>query len=137
MEGLVRFGNEEVGDVPEAAFVVDCTVCQIKRPKQPFDEAKVYFSGKHSIYCLKKEVFVNIRSGTAALISKSYPGAAHDMAILSSHPQEVRDLIGDRKVLADLGYTGGQRHVPGMVVCMPDDHVLKKRRVIVEQFLGV
>ena len=98
VEGLVRFGNEEVGDVPEAALVVDCTVCQIKRPKQPFDEAKVYFSGKHSIYCLKKEVFVNIRSGTAALISKSYPGATHDMAILSSHPQEVRDLIGDRKV---------------------------------------
>ena len=35
-----------------------------------------------------------------------------------------------------MGYTGGQRHVPGMVVCMPDDHVLKKRRVIVEQFFG-
>ena len=38
-------------------------------------------------------------------------------------------------MLADLGYTGGQRYVPGMIVCMPDDHVLKKRRVIVEQFL--
>ena len=73
-------------------------------------------------------------SGTAALISRAYPGAAHDMAILSSHPRQVRDLIGDRKVLADLGYTGGQRYVPVMVVCMPDDHLLKRRRVIVEQF---
>ena len=118
--------------------MVDCTACQIRRPKEPFDDAKAYFSGKHYIYCLKMEVFVNIRSGTAVFISRAYPGAAHDMAILSSHPRQVRDLIGDRKVLADLGYTGGQRYVPGMVVCMPDDHLLKRRRVIVEQFfLGV
>ena len=117
-------------------MVVDCTVIQIKRPKEPFEDAKVYFSGKHFIYCLKKEVFVNIRSGTAALVSKGFPGSAHDMHVLSSHHQEVRDMIGDIKVLADLGYTGGERYVPGMVVCSPSDLVLKRRSVIVEQFFG-
>ena len=43
VEGLVRFGNESVDDVPEAALVVDCTVCRILRPKDPFDDAKAFF----------------------------------------------------------------------------------------------
>ena len=55
--GLVRFWNEEHPEVPEAALIVDCTVCPFRRPKQPFEEAKVFFSGKHYIYALKKEVF--------------------------------------------------------------------------------
>ena len=58
VDGFVRFGNEELPDVPQAALIVDCTVCQVRRPKQPFSEAKVFFSGKHYIYALKKEVFV-------------------------------------------------------------------------------
>ena len=53
-QALVRFWNEEHPDAPEAALIVDCTVVQIRRPKQPFDEAKVFFSGKHNIYALKK-----------------------------------------------------------------------------------
>ena len=55
VEGFVRFGNEEHPEVPEAALIVDCTVCQIRRPKQPFDEAKVFFSGKHNYYALKRK----------------------------------------------------------------------------------
>ena len=41
--GLVRCLNERLPDVPNAALVVDCSVCQIKRPKRPFEEAKVFF----------------------------------------------------------------------------------------------
>ena len=37
---------------------------------------------------------------------------------------------------ADLGYTGGEMIVPGVLVCSPEDFVLKRRRVIVEQYFG-
>ena len=43
VRGAVRFFGETVPDAPDAALVVDCTVCQIRRPKRPFDEAKVFF----------------------------------------------------------------------------------------------
>ena len=74
--GAVHFFNETIGDAPDPALIVDCTVCQIRRPKQPFEDAKVFFSGKHYIYALEKEVCVNVRSGTAALVSKAYPGSS-------------------------------------------------------------
>ena len=45
--GAVGFFRETVPEAPDAALIVDCTVCQISRPKKPFDEAKVFFSGKH------------------------------------------------------------------------------------------
>ena len=56
VDGFVRFGNEEHQDDPKAALIVDCTVCPIRRPKQPFEEANAFFSGKHYIHSLKKEV---------------------------------------------------------------------------------
>ena len=51
VDALVTFNNEEHAKAQGATLVADCTVCQIKRPKQPFDEAKV-FRGKHYIYVL-------------------------------------------------------------------------------------
>ena len=69
VQTIVRFMNEEVPDTQNATLIVDCTVCEIRRPKLPFVQAKVYFCGKPNIYALKKEVRVNIRSGTAAIIS--------------------------------------------------------------------
>ena len=47
VRGAVRFFGETVPEAPDAALIVDCTVCQIRRPKKPLDEAKVFFSGKH------------------------------------------------------------------------------------------
>ena len=55
VSGAVRFTDESLPDVPGASLVVDCTVCQIRRPKLSFLEAKVFFSGKHAIYALKKK----------------------------------------------------------------------------------
>ena len=43
VEGAVRFFGETVAEAPDAALIVDCTACQIRRPKRPFDEAKVFF----------------------------------------------------------------------------------------------
>ena len=47
VHGAVRFYNEADQEAPDAAMIVDCTVCKIRQPKRPFDEAKVFFSGKH------------------------------------------------------------------------------------------
>ena len=79
---------------------------------------------------------VNVRTGTAALVSKAFPASHHDIRLLRSHSEEVNSLLGDRKVLADLGYAGAQRDVPGIVVCGEADGVLRGVRVQVECFLG-
>ena len=50
VDGAVGNNGEVDEGVPEASLVVDCTVCEIHRPKRPFDAAKVFFSGKHFIY---------------------------------------------------------------------------------------
>ena len=134
--GAVRFFNETVEEAQDAALIVDCTVCQIKRPKQPFDEAKVFFSGKHFIYALKKEVCVNVRSGTAAIVSKAYPGSVHDITILRDHVQVINNTLGGKALLADLGYRGAQHDVPTLIVCDDEAEHLRTKRVLVECFFG-
>ena len=52
-------------------MIVDNTPCQVEKPDLHFDDAFAHFSGKHSLYCLKKEVCLNICSGTAAIVSKN------------------------------------------------------------------
>ena len=102
--GTVRHFDERHPSVPGASLVVDCTVCPIMRPKRSFKEAKVFFSGKHWFYALKKEVCVNVRSGTAAIISPSFPGSVHDVMVLRSHAEQINDVLQGRSLLADLGY---------------------------------
>ena len=108
----------------------------IRRPNFPFRKAMRFFSGKHSMYCLKKEVCVNFRNGTAALITPEFPGSTHDIMLLRSHLNELRELLGEKTVLADLGYRGVQHELPNIVVCGEEDAVLRARRVIVECFFG-
>ena len=136
MRGAVRFYNDIDEEAPDVALIVDCTVCRIRRPKRPFDEAKTFFSGKHFIYALKKEVCVNLRSGTAALISKSYPGSVHDITILRDHAAELNRLLDGRGLLADLGYRGARRDVPTIIVCDQTVPRLRAKRVLVECFFG-
>ena len=136
VDGAVGYNCEVDEVVPEASLVVDCTVCEIHRPKRPFDAAKVFFSGKHYIYALKKEVMVNIRSGTAAVISKAYPGSVHDIIILREHAGAVNRLLGRRSLLADLGYRGAERDVPTTIVCGQGQRRLSAKRVIVECYFG-
>ena len=97
--------------------IVDFTVCPIQRPKRPFDEAKVFFRGKHYIYALKNEVWVNVRSGTAAFVSKAYPGCVHDIILLRDHAEELDDTLGGRSLLADLGYQCAHHDVPTIILC--------------------
>ena len=135
VDGSVRFFDETHPLAPGAALIVDCTVCKIRRPDLPFRKAKRFFSGKHSMYCLKKEVCVNVRTGTAALITPAFPGSVHDMSVLRSHAQEVRNVLGGKALLADLGYRGAENDIPTIIVCGEQDE-LRSRRVLVECFFG-
>ena len=65
--------------------MVDCTVVEITGPALPFHDKVKYHSGKHKKQCLKKEVIVNVRSGTAAVISKDHPGSVSDITVLKLH----------------------------------------------------
>ena len=79
---------------------------------------------------------MNVRTGTAALVSKAYPGSFHDIRILREHADQMNELLGERKMLADLGYVGAHRDVRGIVVCDENDRTLRGRRVFVECFFG-
>ena len=77
LRGLFVVGrNEWRSDTNNVGYVIDCTVVQVKRPGVSFEEAKLWFSGKHHIYCVKKEVVVNSRTGTAAFVSTWRPGSS-------------------------------------------------------------
>ena len=136
VQTFVRFNDERLDGAQNCRLIIDCTVCQIKRPKRPFDEAKIFFGGKHYIYALKKEVCVNNRTGTAAVISKAYHGSVHDIQIMREHADELNEILGDKTMLGDLGYIGGGRDVHGLVVCDQANEELRRRRVLVECFFG-
>ena len=134
--GTVRHFDERHPSVPGASLVVDCTVCPIMRPTRSFKEATVFFSGKHWFYALKKEVCVNVRSGTAAIISPSFPGSVHDVMVLRSHAEQINDVMQGRSLLADLGYRGAEHDIPTIIVCGRHDRELRAFRVVVECFFG-
>ena len=79
---------------------------------------------------------MNIRTGTAAIISKAHPSSVHDIVILRNHSEVINDLLHGRSILADLGYRGANRDVPTLVVCDDLDPLLRARRVLVECFFG-
>ena len=79
---------------------------------------------------------VNIRSGTAAIISKAYPGSVHDIVILREHAGAINNVLGRRSLLATLGYRDEERDVLTIVVCGQGQRRLRAKRVIVECFFG-
>ena len=134
--GTIGSFNDVVPGVQQSALVVDCTVCQIRKPALNFDDARRFFSGKHHVYCLKKEVCTNIRSGTAAIVTRSFPGSVPDITVLRSHAEEVNRLLQGRSMLADLGYRGAERDVPTIVVCGQGQGPNRTKRVLVECYFG-
>ena len=129
--------NEHVGDPDGIGFTIDCTVVQTRRPCLPFDDAKTWFSGKHYIYCLKKEVVVNARTGTVAFIPPACPGSMHDLVVMRRSATTLNQLAGGSVILADKGYRGGEHNVPTLLVVTEDSPVVQRnKRVIVECFFG-
>jgi hypothetical protein len=139
---------------PECGMVVDATVQDRGRPVGRWDEAKKYFSGKHSLYCLKSQVITD-RQGAAILVAAGVKGAVHDFLLFRQHVTEVEELVARHAgepvhLLADLGYLGDPRS--GSVVLVrptrkpprkelpPEQRrmnaAIASERVIVENFFG-
>ena len=96
-------------DFPECSYVVDATVQETNRPALSFDDAKVYFSGKHYKYCLKSQVITTL-GGIAVHVVAGIAGSVHDKSLFdqnyASFSNEVIAHHPDkpRKILADKGY---------------------------------
>ena len=135
IRNAVEFKREHLDELPTISSVIDCTVVEISGPGMPFKKKDKYYSGKHKRHCLKKEVIVNIRSGTAAMISDEYPGSITDLEILKNHSGEVNRMLGATQILADKGYRGDTR-VPNLVVVSGVNEIQKRARLIAERFFG-
>ena len=117
--------------------MIDCTVVQIKRPGIGFDEAKLWFSGKHHIYCVEKEVIINSRTGTAAFVSTGRPCSVHDVTLMRSDSDAINGLAGRSTLLGDKGYSGGESAVPRLFVVEDETRrELRIQRALVECFFG-
>ena len=75
---------------------------------------------------------VNVRLGTAAMISDAYPGSVADIAVLRNHAVEVNAMLGESSLIVDKGYRGDCL-VPGLTV-VEDDACMRVRqqRALVE-----
>ena len=136
IESCIFFRDERF--MTEFSTIIDCTVIQRKRPELSHKEALPWFSGKHYMYCLKKQVIVDIVSGKACFISKGHPGSHHDMKILKETVDEVKEMIDNSKILADKGYKGATDIIPNIVIPTDSttDSELRRRRVRVERYFG-
>lgn len=93
---------------PECTLIVDATVQEIPRLFGTFEEVKVWYSGKHEMYCLKSQVVIN-RAGLAVHIVSSKPGSIHDLKILKESMPDIDKFLEQfpdhgKKILADKGY---------------------------------
>ena len=94
-----------------ADLIVDATVQKINRPCLDYQTAKQWYSGKHSVYCLKTQVVTN-RLGVAMHVTDPVPGSIHDLTLFRDSLPEILELIEKHKegkdeeikILADLGY---------------------------------
>ena len=131
----IEFNSERCEDNPMVSSVVDCTVVEITGPDLPFGQKDEYYSGKHKRHCLKKEVIVNVRSGTAAMVSEACPGSVPDIVVLKRHAEEVNRMLGVTRLLADDGYRG-DTHVNNLTLASNGGDGERRARLIVERFFG-
>ena len=134
---------------PECTLIVVATVQEIPRPFGTFEEVKVWYSGKHEMYCLKSQVVIN-RAGLAVHIVSSIPGSIHDITILKDSLSGIDEFLTQfphegKKILADKGYVctelSGRLITPFKGRALTHDQIkfnekLSKTRIKVENFFG-
>ena len=69
----------------------------------------------------------------AAMTSKEYPGSVADIEVLRRHANEVNEMLGETKMLADKGYRGDPL-VPNCLVVSQDNQAETNARLVVERF---
>lgn len=138
-------------DFPTCGYIVDATVQQINQPSLEWEESSKYFSGKHSMYCLKSQVIVTLK-GLAVHVATSYKGSVHDKVIFDETIDDFKESVvsfhdGEpEQIMADKGYQDSQSQyivspIKGSFYTLsPQDlsynEKLSKIRIIVENFFG-
>ena len=125
----------------EDALVIDATEQQIQRPHK---KQKSYYSGKKKKHTIKTEIRTTI-NGEITYVSKSYPGAMHDMKVHGQSPP----VHPETETLVDLGYQGlakrhSKTHLPykkkkGSSLTQSEkqhNRSLSQMRIIVENIIG-
>jgi len=135
---------------PNCYFALDTTFVSHPHPSGlSFEQAKEFFSVKHSQYGYKWLVLVN-SSAEAIFFGNMFSGAVHDfsIAINESVLPHLQRICGQAGVLCDKGFVGlehylnaivpirSQRSTPTLI--MEQDHNLNiaKSRIVVENFFG-
>ena len=149
---------------PHVALLIDSTSTKVFRPKVPFQEAKMYWDGKNSMYALKKEVAVMASKPHFCLfLQKGVIGSKHDyeylketfhlyIPYLQKMTEEFVQLPSDHgnqnwSALFDKGYVGPDNDTPGLRRITPkkntsayadliENEEKSKIRVPVECFFG-
>ena len=79
-------------DFPTCGYIVDAIVQHINHPGLEWEEARKYFSGKHSIYCLKSQVIVTLHC-LAVHIIKAVKGSVHDKTVFKESIDDFRQSV--------------------------------------------
>ncbi|KAH7832343.1 putative DDE superfamily endonuclease [Monocercomonoides exilis] len=120
----------------EVGIVLDCTVIPTNRPGGRLEFGKKYYSGKHHIYCVKADVGVNHKVGTASTISSIYSGSTHDFTFFKEHYSTFVQKLGGVKILADSANMGAKPELGAIITKPVGTPELASHRVIVERFFG-
>jgi len=99
-KGPVMFKN-----FPSAMYTNDARVQECQKPQGRFSEAKRYYSGKHSLYCLKTEASI-LPDGICAHVSNHVPGATADIELMQKnliwHIRALKKTKEDSSVTEDV-----------------------------------
>ena len=140
---------------PDAVGIIDCTVQECGTPVAPFADKKLFFSGKHWMYCLKT-LTLHAPNGLAMLFHSPSPGSRADIDVLVRSANIIAPILTANNVqrtyhlIGDAGFQGAS-NIDGLRVVTPYKHPprgnltedqlefnreLSRVRVIVENFYG-
>lgn len=69
---------------PQVMLIVDSTLQPCQKPALPFEDGKIFYSGKHQCYGLKKET-AHLPDGRIAFTFPHSPGSKHDISLFREH----------------------------------------------------
>ncbi len=110
--------------------MVDASFQPCYCPKAPFEESKIYFSGKHYSYGIKR-TFGHALDGRVVFVLPHIPGAVYDMSNFTSNVHIFHSFLDKQEdehslnnpdpneerwaMLADKGYTGANAYVQAIL----------------------
>ncbi|KAH7832376.1 putative DDE superfamily endonuclease [Monocercomonoides exilis] len=133
---FLTFRPDRIRGMEEVALVLDCTVLPVNKTGKEFNCGSDCFSGKHKIYCVKVEVGVNPKTGTASTVSKVHGGAVHDYVVFREHYSQFAARLDGGKIMADSAYIGAKSELGAIITKPVGTPELAAHREIVERFFG-